>query len=195
MLPIVDHWLLGARWLPSPNCNHRPDPADISLIVIHGISLPPGCFGGKAIDQLFLNQLPSEEHQYFREVAHLQVSSHLLIKRDGSVTQYVAFNQRAWHAGQSEYAGRQQCNDFSIGIELEGTDELPYTEPQYAALLPVIKFLQQAYPLTQQHPVVGHCDIAPGRKTDPGDAFDWQRLQAVGTMRKGNIYRSNSTEE
>lgn len=173
--PIVDHWLLGARWLPSPNCNARPDKNDISLIVIHGISLPPGQFGGPYVDQLFANQLDADGHAYFRQIAHLQVSSHLFIQRCGAVTQYVAFDQRAWHAGTSQYQGRYNCNDFSLGIELEGTDELPYTEAQYQSLLRVLPQLQQAYPLTRQR-VVGHSDIAPGRKTDPGVGFDWQRL-------------------
>jgi AmpD protein len=183
MTSIVDHWLLGARWLPSPNSNARPDASDISLIVIHGISLPPGSFGGPYIDQLFANQLNANEHDYFQHIAPLKVSSHLLIQRDGALTQYVAFDQRAWHAGQSQFNGRDNCNDFSIGIELEGTDEVAYTEAQYRSLLNVLPHLQQVYPLTRQQPVVGHCDIAPGRKTDPGDAFDWQRLRHIGTMR------------
>ena len=180
--PIVDHWLLGARWLPSPNCNARPDKNDISLIVIHGISLPPGQFGGPYIDQLFANQLDPKGHAYFQQIAHLQVSSHLLITRQGEVRQYVGFDQRAWHAGRSQFNGRDNCNDFSIGIELEGTDDLPYTDAQYQSLLAVLPPLQQAYPLTRQQPVVGHSDIAPGRKTDPGDGFDWQRLSHIGTM-------------
>ncbi len=183
--PIVDHWLLGARWLPSPNCNARPDESDISLIVIHGISLPPGQFGGPYIDQLFANQLDADEYAYFREIAQLKVSSHLLIKRCGALTQYVAFDQRAWHAGRSHFNGRDECNDFSIGIELEGTDDIAYTDAQYQSLLKLLPQLQQAYPLTRQHPLVGHCDIAPGRKTDPGDRFDWQRLRHIGTMRTG----------
>jgi AmpD protein len=178
--PIVEHWLLGARWLPSLNCNARPDLTDISLIVLHGISLPPGQFGGPYIDQLFANRLDPDEHDYFQQIVHLKVSSHLLITRDGAVTQYVGFEQRAWHAGTSQFNGRDNCNDFSIGIELEGTDELPYTERQYQSLLSILPSIQQAYPLTRQHPVVGHSDIAPGRKTDPGSSFDWQRLSATG---------------
>jgi len=144
------------------------------LIVIHGISLPPGEFGGAWIDDLFLGRLDQAAHPYFAEIAHVRVSAHLLIRRDGSVTQYVPFHLRAWHAGVSSFDGRAGCNDFSIGIELEGTDDVPYAEAQYLNLARVIAALQQAYPSLRA--IAGHEDIAPGRKTDPGASFDWARL-------------------
>lgn len=170
----ADHWLQGARRVESPNFGDRPTP-DISLIVIHNISLPPGQFGGPYIEQLFLNRLKASDHPYFAEVYQLEVSSHLLIRRDGEVVQFVAFDKRAWHAGRSSYAGRDNCNDYSIGIELEGCDDLPYEPVQYTRLNEVLPILWRAYPSTQGH-VVGHSDIAPGRKTDPGPAFDWRAL-------------------
>ncbi|MDZ4297151.1 MAG: 1,6-anhydro-N-acetylmuramyl-L-alanine amidase AmpD [Moraxellaceae bacterium] len=170
----ADHWLLGARRVDSPNFGDRPT-SDISLIVIHNISLPPGQFGGPYIEQLFLNQLKASDHPYFAEVYQLEVSSHLLIRRDGEVIQFVAFDKRAWHAGRSSYAGRDNCNDYSIGIELEGCDDLPYEPVQYTRLNEVLPTLWRAYPSTQGH-VVGHSDIAPGRKTDPGPTFDWRAL-------------------
>jgi AmpD protein len=152
------------------------------LIVVHGISLPPGEFGGPWVDDLFLGQLDPAAHPYFAAIAHLRVSAHLLIRRDGSVTQYVPFHLRAWHAGASVFGGRERCNDFSIGIELEGTDEVPYTDIQYARLASTILVLKRAYPSLDA--LAGHADIAPGRKTDPGPAFDWGRLaremQGVG---------------
>ena len=174
------HWLQGARHVASPNCNERPDPDDISLIVVHGISLPPGQFGAGYIEPFFLNQLCSDDHPYFKTIEGLTVSSHLLIERSGEIVQFVGFDQRAWHAGNSEFAGRGDCNDFSIGIELEGTDTEPYTDAQYQQLIQVIHALHAAYPKTQSNPVVGHCHIAPGRKTDPGDAFEWQKLSQAG---------------
>lgn len=149
------------------------------LIVIHGISLPPGEFGGPWIDRLFANTLPADAHDYFREVAGLRVSSHLLIRRDGEVVQYVPFQRRAWHAGASSYLGRERCNDFSIGIELEGSDDTAYDMPQYAALARVVLTLCAAYPLLSTTRLAGHSDIAPGRKTDPGATFDWPRLHAL----------------
>ena len=164
------------RYTPSPNCDERPNAEDVSLIVVHNMSLPPNEFGGDGINQLFTNQLDPNEHTYYQEIHELRVSSHLLIRRDGEVVQYVPFHQRAWHAGESSYCGRKGCNDFSIGIELEGADDIPYEDVQYARLNEVIDTLCQAYPdLSRQH-ITGHCDIAPGRKTDPGPAFDWQRL-------------------
>ncbi|MDY6978513.1 MAG: 1,6-anhydro-N-acetylmuramyl-L-alanine amidase AmpD [Pseudomonadota bacterium] len=171
--------LQGARQCPSPNYNARPDPGDISLLVIHGISLPPQQFGGDAIDRFFTNCLDPAQHPYFREICDLQVSAHLLIRRDGELVQYVPFIERAWHAGDSVFAGRTNCNDFSIGIELEGSDELPYEPVQYRQLQAVTRLLQQAYPGITRERIVGHCDIAPGRKTDPGPAFDWARLMAA----------------
>lgn len=168
-----------ARQQPSPNCDARPAGQPIDLIVIHSISLPPGEFGGPWIDALFTNQLDPHAHDYFREIHELRVSSHLLIRRDGEVVQYVPFEQRAWHAGESCFDGREACNDFAIGIELEGTDDTPYTPEQYEQLADITVLLMQAYPAITSERVAGHCDIAPGRKTDPGDAFDWQRLGAL----------------
>lgn len=165
-----------ARQLCSPNCDERLD-TDIDLLVIHGISLPPGEFGSDAIDQFFCNQLDPKAHPYFEEIAEMQVSSHLLIRRNGEVVQYVPFTKRAWHAGVSCFKDRECCNDFSIGIELEGTDEFPYEEAQYQRLQEVIQVLQQAYPKITNDHIVGHCEIAPGRKTDPGTAFDWSRIR------------------
>jgi AmpD protein len=171
-------WLTGARRVVSPNCDARPDGADITLMVVHGISLPPGEYGGDWIDDLFCNRLDSGAHPYFREIAGLRVSSHLLIRRDGEIIQYVPFSRRAWHAGDSCFEGHSACNDFSIGIELEGQDTEPYTDRQYEQLAAVMQALVAAYPGLSLDRVAGHCDIAPGRKTDPGPAFDWQQLQA-----------------
>lgn len=168
--------LEGVRQCPSPNFDARPADALIDLVVVHGISLPPGEFGGSWVDALFTNTLDPGAHVYFQEICPLKVSAHLLIARTGEVTQYVPFHQRAWHAGQSCFAGRTACNDFSIGIELEGTDDTPYTEAQYRALARVIRALMQAYPAIGPERIVGHSDIAPGRKTDPGPAFEWARL-------------------
>ena len=175
-MQIINHWLQQVKKKPSPNCNDRALDQQISLIVIHCISLPPKQFGGNYIDQLFCNQLKAEDHPYFKDIYQLRVSSHLLIKRNGGITQYVAFNQRAWHAGVSEYKGQQKCNDFSIGIELEGFESSTYTEEQYQQLNLVIKALLETYPGLSKGRIVGHSDIAPGRKTDPGDSFDWNKL-------------------
>jgi AmpD protein len=169
----------AARQCPSPNRDARPDDQDIGLIVIHGISLPPGQFGGDAIDRLFTNALDPDEHPYFAQIAGLRVSAHLLIRRDGEIVQYVPFHQRAWHAGRSCWAGREECNDFAIGIELEGTDDTPYADAQYEQLAQVVGALATAYPALTQQRLAGHCDIAPGRKTDPGPAFDWERLTGL----------------
>ena len=171
-------WINEARQLHSPNCDQRPEGAGPELIVIHGISLPPGEYGGSGIDQLFSNTLNPDEHPYYREIAGLEVSSHLLIRRDGELVQYVDLFDRAWHAGASCHDGRECCNDFSIGIELEGTDEEPYTENQYAVLAEVISMLRKAIPTLETAPLVGHSDIAPGRKTDPGPAFIWEDLHS-----------------
>jgi AmpD protein len=171
--------LRGVRQIASPNCDARPAGVEPELIVVHGISLPPGEFGGPWIDRLFTNELPPEAHPYFAEVAPLRVSSHLVIRRDGNITQYVSFAQRAWHAGQSSYNGREACNDFSIGVELEGTDTLAYEASQYQALADVIAALCAAYPKLTPARLVGHSDIAPGRKTDPGPAFDWPRARRL----------------
>lgn len=166
-----------ARQQPSPNCDLRSDESDISLIVIHGISLPPGKFGNNYIDQLFCNQLDPQEHPYFKEICGLKVSSHLLIRRDGEVVQYVPLQKRAWHAGVSNYNNRDCCNDFSIGIEMEGEDNTPYTDIQYQVLSKLITSLINTYPALNEQTIAGHSDIAPGRKTDPGDAFDWDKLR------------------
>ena len=173
---IEDGWLDGVRRVPSPNCDERPADAEIDLVVIHGISLPPGEFGGPYIDQLFTNTLDRDQDRYFATIADLQVSAHALIRRDGTLTQYVPFQRRAWHAGQSRYADREACNDFSIGIELEGTDDQPYTAEQYQALAILLRVLISNYPGIVAERICGHCDIAPDRKTDPGPAFDWSHL-------------------
>ena len=176
----IDTGLLNqARYLPSPNCDERPEEHALDLIVIHGISLPPGKFGGNYIDQLFTNVLDPAEHPYFEEIADLKVSSHLLIRRDGEVVQYVPFTLRAWHAGVSCIDGRERCNDYSIGIELEGEDVTPYTEEQYQSLKMVTESLLAAYPGLNKDKIAGHCDISPGRKTDPGPAFDWSYFRQL----------------
>lgn len=169
----MDGVLEGARGCPSPNYNERPRDAVVDLLVIHNISLPPGQFGTGCVEAFFQNQLDANAHPYFAEIAHLQVSAHLLILRTGEVVQFVNLNQRAWHAGQSCFAGREQCNDFSIGIELEGTDTEPYTFQQYQVLAQVTGALQQAYPAISAERITGHEHIAPNRKTDPGPAFNW----------------------
>jgi AmpD protein len=163
----------GARHVASPNFDARPEGASIDLIVIHGISLPPGEFGGPWIDRLFTNSLPPDVHPYFAEITGLRVSSHLVIARDGELTQYVSFNDRAWHAGRSSYQGRLECNDYSVGVELEGADSVPYEAVQYQVLAEAIAALCAAYPLMSTQRITGHSDVAPGRKTDPGTAFDW----------------------
>ena len=164
--------------MPSPNFDDRPADCCAELIIVHGISLPPGEFGGKWIDRLFTNRVDPAAHPYFREIVDLRVSSHLLIRRDGELVQYVSLAKRAWHAGNSCYRDREMCNDYSIGIELEGTDDIPYTGVQYEMLAVVIQALRDTFPSLTGAPVVGHCDVAAGRKTDPGPAFDWQRLFA-----------------
>jgi N-acetyl-anhydromuramoyl-L-alanine amidase len=169
-------WIVGVRRVLSPNHDERPIGAELGLIVVHGISLPPGEFGNGWIDRFFCNDLPADAHPYFATIQSLTVSSHVLIARDGTPTQYVPFDRRAWHAGQSQYCGRSRCNDFSVGLELEGTDDLPYAGEQYRALGALIAALRRAYPSLRGAEVVGHSDIAPGRKTDPGPAFDWALL-------------------
>ncbi|NOZ51886.1 MAG: 1,6-anhydro-N-acetylmuramyl-L-alanine amidase AmpD [Gammaproteobacteria bacterium] len=168
--------LYNATQVASPNYDDRPDPSDIDLIVVHNISLPPGQFGGPWIDALFTNSLDPLTHPYFAEIHQLQVSAHTLIRRDGEIVQYVPFHKRAWHAGKSQYKNRERCNDFSIGIELEGSDEQDYESPQYTQLAQLITILCTAYPKLSTQRLAGHCDIAQGRKTDPGPAFDWARL-------------------
>jgi AmpD protein len=177
---IVDRatgWIIGVRRVLSPNYDERPPGTELGLIVVHGISLPPGEFGNGWIDRFFCNDLPADAHPYFATMHDLTVSAHVLIARDGTLTQYVPFDRRAWHAGKSEHCGRAGCNDFSVGIELEGTDDLPYANAQYRALGMLIAALRLAYPSLLRAAIVGHCDIAPGRKTDPGPAFDWNELE------------------
>jgi AmpD protein len=176
---LKDGWLQQARRAPSPNCGPRPMSCDPELLVIHNISLPPHCYGGDCIERFFTNRLDWDEHPYFQEIRGVEVSAHLLIKRTGELLQFVNFGERAWHAGQSCYQGRDNCNDFSIGIELEGSDDESYTDAQYAALSAVTALLMQHYPAIDTHRIVGHSDIAPGRKTDPGPAFDWARYRRL----------------
>jgi AmpD protein len=173
--------LIGIRQVLSPHFDTRPTNVLPDLIVVHGISLPPREFGGPWIDRLFTGNLPPDAHPYFREAAApgRRVSAHALIRRDGQVIQYVPFDSRAWHAGQSEYQGRKSCNDFSIGIELEGTDDIPYTDQQYDQLASVVRALLATYPTLSTQHITGHSDIAPVRKTDPGPVFDWQRFRSL----------------
>ena len=168
--------LRGARFVPSPNQDERPEGAEIDLVVVHGISLPPGEFGGPWIERLFLGRLPAEAHPFFETIRELRVSAHLLIRRSGALVQYVPFHRRAWHAGESRWEGRERCNDFSVGIELEGADDLPYEGAQYRALAEAVAALAAAWPAITPERVVGHSDVAPGRKTDPGPRFDRERL-------------------
>jgi AmpD protein len=163
-----------AEYILSPNCDLRPENINLDLIVIHSISLPPAIYGGNYIKDLFTNQLDCTKDPYFLEIKDLQVSAHLLISRQGQVTQFVPFNLRAWHAGKSEHKGREACNDFSIGIELEGTDEDIFEDIQYKQLVKAINALRSAYLSLVDADIMGHCDIAPGRKKDPGAGFDWK---------------------
>jgi AmpD protein len=172
-----DGWVRGVRRVESPNRDARPPGCVASLIVVHAISLPPSQFGSDDIARLFTNTLDPDAHPYFAGISQLRVSAHFLIRRDGQLLQFVACHERAWHAGESVWRGRQRCNDFSIGIELEGCDELPFEAAQYQQLLDLLKVLCAAYPIDA---VVGHSDIAPARKTDPGPFFDWQRLSVHG---------------
>lgn len=165
-----------ARQCASPNQDERTGAADPELLVVHGISLPPGEFGGPEIEQLFTNCLDWDTHPYFGEIRGLEVSSHLLIRRDGQLVQFVPFTHRAWHAGESYFRGRSCCNDFSIGIELEGVDDTPYSDAQYESLIAVTQALLSTYPSLSTREIAAHSDISPGRKTDPGPAFDWVRL-------------------
>ena len=173
-----------ARRVRSPNRDARPPGMPIDLVVVHGISLPPGEFGGESIARLFTNTLDSNAHPSFAAIAELRVSAHFLIRRDGELVQFVACNERAWHAGVSSWKGREGCNDFSIGIELEGTDDQPYAAAQYTMVARLVRALKRVYPITD---VVGHSDIAPGRKTDPGPAFDWARFARLTARRVREI--------
>jgi AmpD protein len=174
-MEIREHWLTGVARVPSPNCSERAATDDISLLVIHNISLPPGEFGGPHIDELFCNRLDATAHPYFAGIWELRVSSHVLIRRDGTVVQYVPFDRKAWHAGRSVYEGRAECNEYSIGIELEGSDDTEFTAVQYEQLTAITRLLLQHYPAVSAARITGHSDIAPGRKTDPGPHFDWAR--------------------
>lgn len=175
---VKNHWLTNATHCQSPNWDDRPS-VEVDTIVIHNISLPPGQFGGAYIDQLFTNRLDPDQHEYFAQICHLQVSAHVLVDRRGQLTQYVGFDKRAWHAGQSCYQGRERFNDFSIGIELEGTDWQPYDARQYETLAHLVMVLQHCFPAITDGNLVGHSTIAPQRKTDPGPAFDWNRLYGL----------------
>lgn len=178
LLDPVTGWCSGVRHCPSAHCNERPQ-GEISLLVLHNISLPPGQFGTGKVQEFFTSGLNASEHTYFAGIVDMRVSAHFFIERDGQISQFVSCLQRAWHAGVSSFAGRDNCNDFSLGIELEGTDDLPYSDAQYDALVPLVQQLLAAYPALSVERICGHCDIAPGRKTDPGPAFDWPRLRTA----------------
>jgi len=179
-LQIKDGWLVNERRVLSPHFDQRPEPQDISLLIIHYISLPPEQFGGGYIDDFFQGKLDPQAHPYFQEISPLRVSAHCLIERTGRITQYVNFADRAWHAGLSCFEGRDKCNDFAIGIELEGSNEQPFTDAQYLALQALTQEIMRAYPHITKERIVGHCDVSPGRKIDPGQYFDWQRyLQKI----------------
>lgn len=169
-------WVSGVRKIASPNCDARPCGTAIELLVIHNISLPPGEFGGAAVAQLFTNTLDTESHPYYAQLKGLRVSAHFFIRRNGEIIQFVPCGKRAWHAGVSSWQGRSCCNDFSIGVELEGSDHVPFSDQQYAVLARLTRLLQRAFPVRA---LAGHADIAPGRKTDPGPCFDWQRYAAA----------------
>lgn len=179
---LENGWISGVKRILSPHCDERPDGEAPSLLVVHNISLPPGSFGGPYIDQLFTGTLDASAHPFFEQIRGLRVSAHCLIRRDGAIVQYVPFHLRAWHAGVSIFDGRERCNDFSIGIELEGTDDLPYTEAQYRQLAALTWLLMRHYPITPER-ITGHSDIAPIRKTDPGPAFLWHHYRQLISSR------------
>lgn len=183
--PDAQGWFPAAIQRPSPNHDARPPGERPSLLVVHNISLPPGVFGGREVADLFLNLLDCDAHPWFDRLRGLRVSSHLLVLRGGAVLQFVSCHERAWHAGQSSWAGRDRCNDFSVGIELEGTDDTPYEAPQYAALRGLLCALRATYPGLAAGPVVGHSDIAPGRKSDPGPSFEWARIASCRAPAEG----------
>ena len=166
----------AALQIPSPNCDERPEGTAVTLLVVHGISLPPGRFGGPGIVELFTNRLDPAADPYYRAVANIKVSAHFLIRRDGALTQFVPCAKRAWHAGTSSWRGRADCNDFSVGVELEGTDDVPYEAAQYTMLARLARALRRRYPIAE---VAGHSDVAPGRKSDPGPVFDWPRFRRL----------------
>ncbi len=181
---IKDGLIEGVRFIQSPNCDARPNHCEPSLIVIHCISLPPGLYGGSYVTQLFTNTLNPDEHPYFQEIYNLQVSAHIFIRRDGDILQYVPFHERAWHAGESNFDGRHNCNDFSIGIELEGTDSTEYELKQYKILAEIICLLFGSYKDLSANKIVGHQDISQGRKTDPGQCFNWEKLHSFINSQK-----------
>jgi AmpD protein len=170
---VPDGWVEGARRLPSPNRDERPAGAEVSLLLVHAISLPPGQYGGDSIERLFTNRLDPQAHPYFSEIAGLEVSSHFLVRRDGALVQFVPVHERAWHAGVSQWRGRERCNDFSIGVELEGSEEAAFESVQYSTLVALVRALRATLPLRD---IAAHSEVAPGRKTDPGPRFDWARL-------------------
>ena len=175
----ASHLIVGVKYVPSPNFDGRPEGTVPSLIVIHNISLPPNEFGGTYIQQLFTNRLNPNDHPYFSKITDKKVSAHVLIRRDGELVQFVPFNKRAWHAGESIYKNKPRSNDYSIGIELEGTDQIPYEPEQYAVLASLVDSLRMTYSSLSKKEIVGHSDIAPGRKTDPGLAFQWKRFREL----------------
>jgi AmpD protein len=181
----------AARLVPSPNCDARPPGEAVTLVVIHGISLPPGAFGGDGVERLFTNTLDPAAHSFYATVAGLRVSAHFFLRRGGEVVQFVSCNDRAWHAGVSTWRGRARCNDFSIGVELEGTDDTPYQAAQYERLARLLRALKRRYPSISA--AAGHSDVAPGRKTDPGPAFDWERLaRLTGAARLPDLRQAHS---
>lgn len=184
-------WLRGVRRIVSPNFDARPDGERVSLIVIHAISLPPDSFGGPGVAQLFTNALDPAEDPYYQTIQHLRVSAHFFIRRDGELIQFVPTEARAWHAGVSSWRGRERCNDFSIGVELEGCDRLPFEQAQYDALVRLLKRLLWRYPAAE---IAGHSDIAPGRKTDPGPCFDWDQLRIVVPSQHHDFDKSQSDQ-
>jgi AmpD protein len=170
-------WIAGARRVPSPNCDARPKGVAVTLLVVHCISLPPGKFGGEAIERFFTNRLDPDVDPYFKGIRSMKVSAHFVVRRDGELLQFVPLEKRAWHAGVSSWRGRERCNDFSVGVELEGTDRTDYAPAQYARLRELVHVLRKDLPLRD---VAAHSDVAPGRKTDPGARFDWARF--LGTV-------------
>jgi AmpD protein len=183
-------WFTQARWVPSPNFGPRPAGADITLAVIHSISLPPGQYGGPEIERLFTNQLDWSAHPYFEQIRGSEVSAHFVIRRDGEIMQFVSVHDRAWHAGKSSWQGRDNCNDYSVGIELEGLEDTPFEEAQYESLQALLVALAQRWPV---HHATGHEHVAPGRKRDPGQAFEWPRLQAMMGWSATQIPASSSS--
>jgi AmpD protein len=177
-IDVVSGLIEGGRFVPSPNCDARPPGVDPEVLILHAISLPPGQFGGPGVEQLFCNLLDPTEHPYYREIAELRVSAHLLIGRSGELLQFVPLHLRAWHAGQSQCEGRARVNDFSIGIELEGCDDEPFEDAQYRALTELTANVLRTYPVITPARIYGHSDISPGRKTDPGPRFDWARYRS-----------------